>query len=322
MKEKIAFWALPVLITTIFAVSFTAFGVRLTYFWYPGLLSLLLTAGYFLLQQIRKGRKHRALSECRELPDDLLARLSEYDGRIDRDYREIIGQLHRENDRLRYLALKQEAERREYYTVWVHQIKTPIASMRLRLSAEDSKLSRSLGADLFEIEEYVEMVLTYQRLQSASGDYVFREYELDRILKEQIRKFAASFIDKGISLSYRPTRQTAVTDAKWIGFVIGQLLSNALKYTPSGRVEVAVIEPAEIVIQDTGVGILPEDLPRIFERGYTGFNGRNESRSSGLGLFLCKQICDKLGCRIWVESEPGKGTRVHVDLRKDPTVCE
>ena len=175
-------------------------------------------------------------------------------------------------------------------------------------------MARTLLEDLFRIEQYVEMVLTYMRLGSDSTDYVFRECELDGVIKGCLRKFASQFIGRSLRLSYEGTEQTVVTDEKWLAFVLEQLLSNALKYTTQGGITITVSEGSVIAIQDTGFGIAAEDLPRIFEKGYTGYRGREDKRASGIGLFLCKKICDNLGVKIWAESKIGEGTTMFLDL--------
>ena len=186
--------------------------------------------------------------------------------------------------------------------------------MRLTLQNEDSPLSRTISDDLFRIEQYVEMVLCYLRLGSESTDYVIAKQDLDKLLKQAFRHFSGQFISKKLKLEYEETPFTALTDEKWLLFVIEQILSNAVKYTPSGgEIRVSMKTPGILCIKDTGIGIAPEDLPRIFERGYTGLNGRADKKASGLGLYLCKRICDNLSHRIWAES--GEGTTVYLDLR-------
>ena len=202
----------------------------------------------------------------------------------------------------------------DYYTLWVHQIKTPIAAMRLRLQDEDTPQARTLLADLGRIEHYVSMVLTYLRLEGSSTDYVIRETDLDSVLRPVFKQFAGEFISRKLKLDYTPVNKRVLTDEKWLSFVVEQLLSNALKYTLAGSVSVYLEEPAILCIRDTGIGIAPEDLPRVFERSYTGLTGRADKRASGLGLSLCRQICSKLGHGLFIESVPDCGTVVHVDL--------
>ena len=163
----------------------------------------------------------------------------------------------------------------DYYTLWAHQIKTPIAAMDLILQTQRQPENSSLRHELFQIQQYVEMVLCYLRLDSDTTDFVIRTYDLDGILRAAIRKFASSFIRKQLQLRYTPVSCQVLTDEKWLLFVLEQILSNAVKYTPRGSVTIRLEEPQILVIEDTGLGIAPEDLPRIFDRGYTGQMGRH-----------------------------------------------
>ena len=193
----------------------------------------------------------------------------------------------------------------DYYTAWVHQIKTPIAAMRLTLQLDDTPNGRKLMSQLLRIEQYVDMVLMYLRLDEGTSDYVIRSCDVDEVIRQSLRKFAGEFIDRRLTLHYAPVGLTAVTDEKWLGFVVEQVLSNALKYTPEGgSITIDAEEPATLCIRDTGIGIAPEDLPRIFEKGYTGYNGRGDQKASGLGLALCKRICGNLGASLSAESAP------------------
>ncbi len=204
---------------------------------------------------------------------------------------------------------------KEYYTLWVHQVKTPISSMKLTLQKEDSKLARKLSSEVFRIEQYVEMVLAYVRMTSETTDYVIREHSLDSLLKQSFRRFSSEFIDKKIQLIYETMDETVLTDEKWFSFVIEQVISNSLKYTQSGYVKVYV-EEGELCIEDSGIGIAREDLPRVFEHGYTGLSGRVDKRASGIGLYLCEVICDRLNHSICVESEQGVGTVVKLGIQQ------
>ncbi|MCD8149135.1 MAG: sensor histidine kinase [Clostridiales bacterium] len=209
-------------------------------------------------------------------------------------------------------------QRMDYYSIWAHQIKTPIAAMRLLLQGQDSEMSRRLGVELNRIESYADMVMTYLRLDGDSTDYVFRQSDLDEIVRGAIRRFSGEFIARKISLFNEPLNQTILTDEKWLSFVIEQILSNALKYTPSGSISIYMEPPQVLCIQDTGIGIASEDLPRIFEQGFTGCNGRTDKKASGIGLYLCKRICDDLGCQISAASQPGEGTVIRLNLKKAP----
>jgi len=208
-----------------------------------------------------------------------------------------------------------DADRNDYYLMWTHQIKTPIAAMKLLLenSEERNKNSFFMSEELFKIEQYVEMVLTFQRLESLSSDLVLEECDLYEMLKQAVKRFSVLFINKGLSLELQEMRMKVLTDEKWFGFCIGQIISNSVKYTKQGCVTIRAREEKESVVlcvEDTGIGIRPEDLPRIFERGFTGCNGRMEKKSTGIGLYLCHRVFGHLGIGVQVESEAGQGTKM------------
>lgn len=314
IKYRLPVLGVLVVFVLVFAIIFGLYGVPVKAAVYPGVICavFLIIAGavdYYFAR-----RKHKALSELADKPDEC-GEIG-FSGIYDSDYIRVIASLSSKLSHLRTESMSREADMTDYYTKWVHQIKLPIAAMKLTLEGEDSRLSRELSDELFRIEQYVGMVLTYLRLGSESSDYVFREYELDEIIKGEVKKFAGQFIRRGIRLDFRPSGKKVVTDGKWLGFVIEQLLSNALKYTRSGTITVYVENPLTLVIRDSGIGIAPEDIPRVFERGYTGGNGRGSAGSSGIGLWLCKRICDELGNSIRIGSEPGVGTEVRVGLEK------
>ena len=131
------------------------------------------------------------------------------------------------------------------------------------------------------------MVLMYLRLDSDSSDYVIKEHEIGSIVKAAVKKFSGEFISRKISLDMTEIDGTVITDDKWLSFVIEQVISNALKYTPKGTISIYMEEPKILCIKDSGIGIAPEDLPRIFEKGYTGYNGRVDKKASGIGLYSC-----------------------------------
>ncbi|MCC8076001.1 MAG: sensor histidine kinase [Clostridiales bacterium] len=292
LKEKTPFLLLYALIFALLTVSFTLYLLPVLAVIYPMGLGLILVIGYLFLDY-RVGKKRFA--QLREL---------------ERKIQDLQRQMSDEQTKAQ--------QRMDYYSVWAHQIKTPIAAMRLQLQGQDSDLSRQLGVELNRIEGYADMVMTYLRLDGDGTDYVFRQQDLDEIVRGAVRKFSGEFIARKISLNYAPLNQTVLTDEKWLSFVIEQVLSNALKYTPAGSVSI-YMEPEQVLcIRDTGIGIAPEDLPRIFEQGFTGYNGRTDKKASGIGLYLCKRVCNDLGCSISAASQPGKGTVIRLHLKKVP----
>lgn len=298
----------------VFAVSFLLYHLPIGAVIYPTLLCAVFGGGVVLFDFLRVKREHEALQTIHSIADTIAGAFPKIDGIKDEDYQQIIRLMSEEHGVYRTKTNRKYADMIDYYTVWAHQIKTPIASMRLHLQNEDSTLSRKLSGDLFRIEQYVEMVLMFLRLDSDSTDYLFRECDLDTIIRQSVRKFAGEFIGRKLQLIYEPVNTTVITDEKWLSFVIEQVLSNALKYTPAGSITITLENEKTLRIRDTGIGIAPEDLPRIFENGYTGYNGRTDKKASGIGLYLCKRICNILGHTITARSIVDVGTIIDIDL--------
>lgn len=247
---------------------------------------------------------------------------------VEEDYCELVRILYENMRRVWDEMSEKYSDMTEYYTIWAHQIKTPIAAMGLILQevgqSDDTnrELNRELSDNLQRIEQYAEMVMCYLRLDSDSTDYVIKEYDLDGIVRQAVRKFSRQFIRKKLSLTYEPLRKTVLTDEKWLLFVIEQIISNAVKYTKTGGAEIYCEEPLTLCIRDTGIGAAPEDLPRLFEKGYTGCNGRLDKKASGIGLYLCKRICTKLGHGISAENAPDGGLIIKLNLETKQTEHE
>ena len=306
----------------LFAVTFALYSLPVQAVAYPFLLcavagSILLAADY--RQALRR---HRQMERVLRLPDEIAASLPPADTVEREDYRQLVALLEESRRQIQSQAQRRYGDMVDYYTLWAHQIKTPIASMRLTLQNEDSDLARSLSGDLMRVEQYVEMVLGYLRLESPSSDYVIRNYALDDIVRQAVRKFASQFIRRKLRLEYAPLNVSVITDEKWLLFVIEQVLSNALKYTRSGSVSITLEAPKTLCIRDTGIGIAPEDLPRVFEKGFTGCNGRTDKRATGIGLYLCRRILEKLGHTIAITSTVGAGTTVRIGLQQDALEVE
>ncbi|CAG7595408.1 Sensor histidine kinase GraS [Peptoniphilus tyrrelliae] len=218
-----------------------------------------------------------------------------------------------ENKKFRDSEKKRRADVKNYLTIWTHQIKSPIFALRLLLKKDEiNKIE--CEKEIFEIEEYVGNILGYARLNADSTDYVFDKYNLDEIIRGVIRKYSIQFIGKNNSLDFCETKKIILTDAKWFSFLLEQIISNAIKYTQNGRVAI-YLKKDELVIEDNGIGIMAEDLPRIFDAGYTGYNGRLEKKSTGLGLNLSKNIGKSLRVILRCESEPKIGTKMYINLR-------
>ncbi len=243
------------------------------------------------------------------------------DSEVEEQYQELVRGLFAAKADLQTQSDKRYENAAEYFTLWVHQIKTPISAMDLLLQNESTSEAAELMGDLQRIEQYAEMALMFVQLDNEDEDFVFREHSLDTIVKKAARRFSPQFIRKRLNLIYEPLDVNVLTDERWLSFVIGQVISNSLKYTQRGGVEITLEASGKpiLLIRDTGIGIAPDDLPRIFERGFSGANGRTGTRSTGVGLYLCKRICGRLGVDISAKSscEPGNSfTEIRLDLSK------
>ena len=279
-----------------------------------GILALMV--GFF-----RFRRKWKELAKAKE---DILytEELPKAENVIEKEYQEIVAELKKKMSELEEKDQSSYREMIEYYTMWAHQIKTPIAAMCLLLQQEESDKNRELLSELFKIEQYVLMVLQYLRLGSESNDLVLKRQSLDDIIRQAVKKYAPLFIRKKLTLVYEPVNCQVLTDEKWLLFIIEQVLSNSIKYTKQGSVRITVTPDKVLKIADDGIGIAAEDLPRIFEKGFTGYNGRYNKKSTGLGLYLCKTAADRLSHKMSAESTPGKGTVISIDLHTDELQVE
>lgn len=298
----------------IFAIVFSLYDLEVEAVLYATVLCLLFAVIVFSIRFYFYYRRHRERLKLLKNIEIEYDKLPAAGTLSEQDFRDMVYSLGQINVAHLTENKAREQENMDYYTTWVHQIKTPISVMGMILQGEDTDEHRELSAELFRIEQYVEMVLSYLRLGSNTTDYVFGEYDLDTIIREAIHKYAPQFVRKRIRLNYEPAHTKVLTDEKWLLFITEQLLSNALKYTGSGSITIRISEDKILTIEDTGIGIAPEDLPRIFEKGFTGYNGRADKKSTGLGLYLVKEAAKKLSILVTVSSEPGVGTKFSLDL--------
>ncbi len=322
VKDHLAPAALFAAFAAIFAVIFGLYNLPVEAVLYAAGLCVLLGAVCLVSGFIRYYKRHREMLRILENVQILSGELEGGKTLAEEDLTAMVKKLKRLLDESETARRDDAKESMDYYTTWVHQIKTPISTMKMMLEGEDSEESRSLLSELFRIEQYAEMALSYIRLGDDSSDYVFKEYDLDGIIRDAVRKYAPQFIRKKIGLNYGGTDVKVLTDEKWLRFVIEQVLSNSIKYTREGSVTITVTPEKVLKIADTGIGIAPEDVPRIFEKGFTGYNGRLGRKSTGLGLYLCKTACSRLSHKISAESEPGKGTVISIDLSSEKAIMD
>lgn len=335
---------------------------------YAAVLDAILLLITVLVGFFRYSSKVKALSNALKCPVEEQAQLQEATDDVEMLYHRLLENQSIARSESESSAAIRQSQMRDYYSMWVHQIKTPISAMKLLLEAEREELGQlicddeqsqcrigdmtggNIGAaglnvvelndaakqkavfkelsdnvgsfedELFRIEEYVSMALQYQRVSNTENDFVLEKVSLDGVIRDTIKKYAKTMIRRHIGINYSGTGQVVYTDGKWIAFMLEQILSNAIKYTPQGFVTIETAEEKDrffITIKDTGIGIKAEDLPRVFEKGYTGYNGHADKKATGIGLYLCRQMADKLGHTIRMESEIGKGTKVWIGFDLD-----
>lgn len=315
LKTRWQSWAMAAAMLLMAVIVLFLYDVPLEPVGYIAVLVIICETGFLIWGYRKYRKKQQNLLYIKENGALTLEHMEAPEDENEALYQDICRLLDEERIKARNKSSAFGTELMDFYTMWVHQIKTPIAASRLLLQ-EGELNPGEIQNELFKIEQYVDMVLGYLRTQDMSSDLCLEEVNLDEIIKDQIHKFARIFVGKKLSLDYEGVEETVLTDKKWLGFVIGQILSNALKYTKKGKISIYMSKARShtLVIEDTGIGIRQEDLPRVFEKGFAGYNGREEGRSTGIGLYLSGKIMKKLDHGIRIESELGKGTRVFLEL--------
>lgn len=319
-KKQIPYILLFGVFSGIFLVIFYLYNIRIDAVKYAFFLSAITFGLFFLVDFWLYYNKHKKLLVMEKKLEAEWEPLPKAWDLIEKDYARMLqAEFDKKVQAKRELRMARQ-DMLDYYSMWVHQIKTPIAAMQLIIQSWEESMeggedscTKSLRVELFKIEQYVEMVLSYLKMEEMGSDLVLMQYPLIEIIKQAVRKYSTLFILRKIKLKLTPMEDVILTDEKWVVFVLGQVLSNALKYTRDGSVSIYMEDRAGrrvLIIEDTGIGIQQEDIPRVFERGFTGYNGREDKKSTGIGLYLCKSIMDKLGHEIFIESEEGNGTRV------------
>lgn len=325
LRDRLLMFGAIVILAVVFWIIFYLGSVPTALFGYAYILAVFFIVLFILADFYRYRKKHACLTDVYNRICVELKGLPRPENLIEQDYQKILGRMYHE---LQAHISEEDARSKEmtdYYTLWAHQIKTPITAMNLLLQAGNDPGKAELSQQLLKIERYVEMVLQYLRMENMSSDLKLSEYSIKKMVSEAVKKDRTVFIHRKISLDLEEIENKALTDEKWLEFVIEQILSNALKYTePGGHISIYMEKGKEntLVIQDDGIGIKEEDLPRVFENGFTGYNGRMEKKSTGIGLYLCRQIMDKLGHSIRIDSVRGKGTKVMLDLSRQKLITE
>ena len=314
LKDRLFFIMIYMVSVLVCLCVFKLYNLELEAFIYAFMILCVLLIVCGLFDYCKYYKKHQTLLTLQSNSNVSLSCDLQDSSLIGEDYHEILVAMKKYHDEYVESSESKMRDLEDYFTMWVHQAKLPIAAMKLLL--EDEKLSRSeIKLQLLRMDQYTDMVLAYLRLHSTHTDFLFKELELDDLIRQSIRRFSTEFIRKHIQLHFKETGDVILSDEKWLVFVLEQILSNSLKYTKeNGLISIYMKSKHILVIEDNGIGISASDLSRVFEKGYTGMNGRSDKTASGLGLYLCKNILDMLNHKITIESSVGKGTRVLLDL--------
>lgn len=332
-KDQVNYLGHFLVFAAVFLITTMQYKINMEPTLYSLLICTFLGGCWLIYNFIQYKDRYHALYETYLNLETTVSTLPEPSNYIEEMYDELLHNLFNDRSNLYSKMKKQELESKDYYTIWIHQIKTPIAALYLLLQTEESsKNSMLMKQELFKVEQYAEMALYYLRLQHMSFDLLLKECNLYEIIKQSVKKYSIDFIGKKITLNLAEFEGSVISDEKWLGFVIEQILSNCIKYTAKGSISIDYIDSnhnsdineklkhayevtssdSVLCISDTGIGIKEEDLPRIFEKGFTGYNGRMDKKSTGIGLYLCKQVIIKLGFDISVTSKVGKGTMFQI----------
>lgn len=314
-KDRWKMLLLLLLFVFVFTVMTALYSLPLAAVIYSAMLCIALLFVAALLDYARYYKIHQQLTMLLSSPLLDAYSLPLPSTQMQKDYTLLLEQTLRKEAEFTAQAENMHRMQVEYYSLWTHQIKVPISAMHLLLQSSPGMKGGQLNAELFKIEQYVDMALSYVRLEGTETDYVIKTYPLDHIIRQAVRKFAPLFIQKKLAVDYQETSVHVLTDEKWLVFALEQVLSNAVKYSRRGCITIWVeAQSKTLYIKDQGIGITPRDIPRIFEHGYTGYNGREDKRATGLGLYLCKKILTKLGHTIVISSVLDEGTLVEIDL--------
>lgn len=310
--DKKAFYILYLSCIGIFCLILYLYNVFIEAVIYATILCLVLLIVYFAIDYFFYYQKTNNLESIFQLEDMILLDLPQSSGYIETQYQLLIHQIHHLLKEMKEQHEIHNQDMLDYFTLWVHQIKTPIFALRLLITSQNASTNDML-LQVLRIEQYVDMALHYMKLEQISSDLRIKRYDFNELIQDVIKKQATFFIQKKLTLKIDPIDLQVLTDAKWLSFVLEQILSNALKYTKTGGIHIFV-EDEVLYIEDTGIGIKQEDLPRLFEKGFTGYNGRMDKKASGLGLYLCARILKYLGHPIHIQSTQGVGTTVMIDF--------
>ncbi len=320
IKDKLLFLALNFMIFFIIAVFMYSVNVTWIVIFFMFCLWFLPMLTYMLMQYLKFNRYFNIVDELLENLDkkyllpEVLNEPSFIEGKKINEVFKILSRDMHENVK-HYRNIQEEY--REYIEMWVHEIKNPIASTKLLIENNPNETTRKIDMQMNRIENYVEQVLYYSRSDEVGKDYIIKKVQLDKIVKSVVKKNYRDFIGKRISLQLGEIEEVIYSDEKWTEFILNQIVGNAIKYS-KGQGDIIKIKSNKLAnsvvltIEDNGVGIIERDLKRVFDKGFTGENGRRFGKSTGIGLYLCKKLCTKMGLGLEIESQENVGTKVSI----------
>lgn len=309
------FWLLIYLTFYLYEFSFAPF-------WDGWLFTMFLLVVYSIGSFYRAFRKQKKLEilATKDLQLSNLIFLPKADTLSEKTYQEVLRLVLEKKNQQQEELQQNQKNMLDDFGLWLHQIKTPVAALDLLIQSGQIE-PRRMKNEVFKINEYLQMILNYMRQNLDQADLVFQQLSIDKIIKSVVKKYATFFSQKNLSLQLGNLEGQVYSDQKWLIFILEQVIFNAIKYTEDGTISIAFSEN-QLTIQDTGMGIRAEDLPRVFEKGYTGMNGREQQRASGLGLYLSQEAVGKLGCHLYIESQIKKGTKVTIVFPEEISAFE
>lgn len=322
LYERRVIYGMYVLFWGLIFLTFYLYEFHAAPFWDGFLFTVFLLVTYSVASFYRFFRKQKKLEllATKDLQLNSLVFLPKAETLTEQTYQEVL-RLVLENKNQQQEALQQkQKDMLDDFGLWLHQIKTPVAALDLLIQSGQLN-PRTMKNEVFKINEYLQMILNYMRQNLDQTDLVFQQLSIDKITKSVVKKYATFFSQKNLSLQLGNLAGKVYSDQKWLVFILEQIIFNAIKYTENGTITISFADN-QLTIQDSGIGIRGEDLPRVFEKGYTGMNGREQQRASGLGLYLSQQAANKLGCRLYIESRLDQGTKVTIIFPEEISVYE
>lgn len=327
IKEKIVFIIFQLCIVLFFAFVLNSVQIHISIIIYICVCVMLLTLGVLIYEYVRRKIYYKKVYDLLDQLDKkyfLSTVLEEGDFQESEILFDILGQISKSmNDEIAKHKIINN-EYRDYIETWIHEIKLPISCISLICENDKNDTTKSIQNELSRIDSYVEQALFYARSTNLEKDYSIRQVNLDRLVKDTIKKYSKQLISLKAHLDFNNLEKEVYCDTKWLVFILGQIISNSIKYRKKElTLNFSAVENDDNIIlkiKDNGIGISQSDIGRVFDKGFTGESGRIYGKSTGIGLYLCKKLCDKMNLQIDIKSEQGQWTEVSIIFPKDSRI--